>query len=71
MPPPNLVSLFRIIEFPPYSGTQDLPDNATMLRDFGIAEGILRGRDPRHPAIHRTRALDYLVVKVLSPLAAN
>ena len=62
VPPPKLGSLFRVIEFPPYSGTRDLPDNATMLRDFGIAEGILRGHEPRHPAIHRTRTLDYVVV---------
>lgn len=35
------------------------------------AEGILRGHEPRHPAIHRTRTLDHVVVKVLPPLAAN
>ena len=33
-----------------------------MLRDFGIGADVARGVRPRHPAIHRTRTVDYVVV---------
>ena len=37
-------------------------DNEAVLRDFGIGPDVKRGHPPRHPAIHRTRSLDYVVV---------
>ena len=37
-------------------------DNETVLRDFGIGADVARGHAPRHPAIHRTRSIDYVVV---------
>ena len=37
-------------------------DNETVLRDFGIGADVERGHPPRHPAIHRTRSLDYVIV---------
>ena len=37
-------------------------DNETVLRDFGIGADVARGHPPRHPAIHRTRSIDYVTV---------
>ena len=61
VPPPRAGSIFRIAEFPPNTGG-DVRDNEAMLRDFGIGADIARGYPPRHPAIHRTRTLDYVIV---------
>lgn len=61
VPPPRRGTVFRIAEFPPGMEAA-APDNATLLRDFGIDDEVLRGRPPRDPAIHRTRSLDYVVV---------
>jgi mannose-6-phosphate isomerase-like protein (cupin superfamily) len=61
VPPPRRGSIFRIAEFPPYTGGE-VRDNETVLRDFGIGPEVRRGHPPRHPAIHRTRSLDYVIV---------
>ena len=62
VPPPERGSIFRIAEFPPGSG-EELRDNEALLRDFGIGADVARGHPPRHPAIHRTRTIDYVVVQ--------
>ena len=61
VPPPRNGTIFRIAEFPPHSGGE-VRDNETVLRDFGIGADVKRGAPPRHPAIHRTRSLDYVIV---------
>ena len=61
VPPPQGGSIFRIAEFPPHSGAE-VPDHESMLRDFGIGPDVARGHAPRHPAIHRTRSIDYVIV---------
>jgi len=61
VPPPRRGTIFRLAEFPPGVGGE-VRDNETLLRDFGIGADVKRGRAPRHPAIHRTRSLDYVVV---------
>ena len=61
VPPPRHGTVFRIAEFPPGVGGE-VKDNESVLRDFGIGDDVLRGRAPRHPAIHRTRTIDYVVV---------
>lgn len=61
VPPPRRGSIFRIAEFPPHTGG-DVRDNETVLGDFGIGADVKRGHPPRHPAIHRTRSLDYVIV---------
>jgi mannose-6-phosphate isomerase-like protein (cupin superfamily) len=61
VPPPRRGSIFRVAEFPPGVGGE-VRDNETVLRDFGIGSDVKRGHAPRHPAIHRTRSLDYIVV---------
>ncbi|HET7668853.1 MAG TPA: cupin domain-containing protein [Burkholderiales bacterium] len=61
VPPPRRGSIFRIAEFPPHTGGE-VRDNEALLRDFGIGADVARGHPPRHPAIHRTRSLDYVIV---------
>ena len=61
VPPPARGSIFRIAEFPPHTGGE-VRDNETVLRDFGIGADVMRGHPPRHPAIHRTRTIDYVIV---------
>ena len=61
VPPPRRGSIFRIAEFPPHTGGE-VRDNEAVLRDFGIGADVARGHAPRHPAIHRTRSLDYVIV---------
>ena len=61
VPPPRRGSIFRVAEFPPGIGGE-VRDNEAVLRDFGIGADVKRGHAPRHPAIHRTRSLDYIVV---------
>lgn len=61
VPPPPRGTIFRIAEFPPHTGGE-VRDHETLLRDFGIGADVKRGAAPRHPAIHRTRSLDYVIV---------
>jgi mannose-6-phosphate isomerase-like protein (cupin superfamily) len=61
VPPPRRGTIFRLAEFPPGVGGE-VRDNETVLRDFGIGADVARGVAPRHPAIHRTRSVDYIVV---------
>jgi mannose-6-phosphate isomerase-like protein (cupin superfamily) len=62
VPPPRSGTIFRLAEFPPSTGGEDLLDHATVLRDFGIGDDVVPGHPPRHPLIHRTRTIDYVVV---------
>lgn len=62
VPPPRGGTVFRLAEFPPSSGGEDLLDHATVLRDFGIGDDVAPGQPSRHPLIHRTRTIDYVVV---------
>jgi mannose-6-phosphate isomerase-like protein (cupin superfamily) len=61
VPPPRRGTIFRIAEFPPGIGGE-VRDHDSVLRDFGIGADVARGHAPRHPAIHRTRSVDYVVV---------
>lgn len=61
VPPPARGTIFRVAEFPPGVGGE-VRDHEALLRDFGIGPQVLRGHPPRHPAIHRTRSVDYVVV---------
>ena len=61
VPPPQRGTIFRVAEFPPETGG-DVRDNETVLRDFGIGPDVARGHPARHPAIHRTRSIDYVIV---------
>jgi mannose-6-phosphate isomerase-like protein (cupin superfamily) len=59
--PPRAGSVFRIVDFPPETAEMRALDPATMHASLG--EGTpKRGLPPRHPAMHRTRTVDYAVV---------
>jgi hypothetical protein len=59
--PPRRGSVFRIVDFPPEPPEMRNLDPATMHHSLG--DGVpKRGLPPRHPAMHRTRTIDYAVV---------
>jgi mannose-6-phosphate isomerase-like protein (cupin superfamily) len=59
--PPSGGSVFRIVEFPPEPPELRNLDPASMLASLGDG-APRRGLPPRHPAMHRTRTVDYAVV---------
>jgi mannose-6-phosphate isomerase-like protein (cupin superfamily) len=59
--PPHGGSAFRIVEFPPETAEMRKLDPATMHHSLGDG-APRRGLAPRHPAMHRTRTVDYAVV---------
>ncbi len=63
VPPPGNGSNFRIIEFPPEKEVKaSYDDLLKAVRAQGLApEGPSRDH-PRHPGMHRTRTLDYVIV---------
>jgi len=59
--PPAGGSVFRIVEFPPEPPEMRNLDPKSMHASLG--DGVpKRGRPPRHPAMHRTRTVDYAIV---------
>ena len=59
--PPVGGSVFRIVDFPPETAQMRNLDPATMHRSLG-GGAPRRGLPPRHPAMHRTRTVDYAIV---------
>ena len=59
--PPRGGSVFRIVDFPPETAEMRNLDPATMHHSLGDG-APKRGLPPRHPAMHRTRTVDYAVV---------
>ncbi|MCC6780838.1 MAG: cupin domain-containing protein [Hyphomicrobiales bacterium] len=59
--PPAGGSVFRIVDFPPETEEMRKLDPHTMHASLGAA-APKRGLAPRHPAMHRTRTVDYAVV---------
>ena len=59
--PPRGGSVFRIVDFPPETTEMRALDPATMHHSLGDG-APRRGLPPRHPAMHRTRTVDYAVV---------
>jgi mannose-6-phosphate isomerase-like protein (cupin superfamily) len=58
IPPPANGSIFRVVDFHP------TPDPATLDPEF-LAKLVghhTGGKAPRHPAMHRTRSIDYAIV---------
>jgi mannose-6-phosphate isomerase-like protein (cupin superfamily) len=59
--PPKGGSVFRIVDFPPETAEMRKLDPSTMHHSLG--DGVpKRGLPPRHPAMHRTRTVDYAIV---------
>jgi mannose-6-phosphate isomerase-like protein (cupin superfamily) len=59
--PPRSGSVFRIVEFPPETEEMRKLDPHTMHASLGDS-APKRGLPPRHPAMHRTRTVDYAIV---------
>jgi len=60
--PPPRGSAFRIVDFPPTADSASM-DNEAVIREMGISHGSAKaGDDARHPLMHRTRSIDYVVV---------
>ena len=59
--PPAGGSVFRIVDFPPETEEMKKLDPSTMHQSLG--DGVpKRGLPPSHPAMHRTRTVDYAIV---------
>jgi hypothetical protein len=54
-------TVFRIVDFAPETAATRSLDRVTMHRTLG-AGAPRRGLPPRHPAMHRTRTIDYAIV---------
>ena len=60
--PPPRGSSFRIVDFPPTADMASL-DNEAVIREMGIDHGGANGgNDRRHPLMHRTRSIDYVII---------
>ena len=55
VPPPPNGSIFRVVDFPPESGTRS---REAVLKEMGVADH----GGARHPGMHRTPSVDYAVV---------
>lgn len=62
VPPPEMGTAFRVIEFPPFDPALENKPNDEIQRDWGMQHSALLGHPPRHPFIHRTKTIDYIVV---------
>ncbi len=62
VPPPRQGSAFRVITFPPFDPALHESETITALRDWGMEGTALPGVEPRHPHIHRTKTIDYIVI---------
>jgi naringenin degradation protein FdeH len=60
IPPPPGGSVFRIVEFHPFDDSKLPLDH--MTRSIGADHVPAKGWAPRHPAMHRTRSIDYAIV---------
>jgi mannose-6-phosphate isomerase-like protein (cupin superfamily) len=55
VPPPPEGTIFRVVDFPPESGTRS---REAVLKEMGVADH----GGARHAAMHRTRSVDYAIV---------
>src|ERR1700733_7321226 len=60
IPPPPGGSIFRIVDFHPFDDSKLPLDH--MTRNIGADHMPAKGWAPRHPAMHRTRSIDYAIV---------
>ena len=58
---PKAGTIFRVVDFAPESAPGHPTDPNFMMKIVG-ADAPAKGLPPRHPAMHRTRSLDYAVV---------
>ena len=54
-------TIFRIIDYPPATPESETLDKGHRLAQLAH-EAPIRGKPPRHPFMHRTRSLDYVII---------
>jgi mannose-6-phosphate isomerase-like protein (cupin superfamily) len=59
--PPAGGTIFRIIDYPPATPDSEKLDTGHRLAELAN-EAPIKGRPPRHPFMHRTRSLDYVII---------
>jgi naringenin degradation protein FdeH len=59
--PPKRGTVFRIVDFAPESASGQPTDMNHTMKIVG-ADAPKRGLPPRHPMMHRTRSLDYVII---------
>ena len=61
--PPKNGTIFRMIQFEPQKNVQTDPQvKLQLFRKMGLAPEGLSATNPRDPAMHRTRTIDYVVI---------
>ena len=60
IPPPPGGSVFRVVDFHPFDAGNLPLDH--MTRSIGADHAPTKAWPPRHPAMHRTRSIDYAIV---------
>jgi mannose-6-phosphate isomerase-like protein (cupin superfamily) len=59
--PPSHGTVFRVIEYPPDAVRLANMDREAAFRDMGASHAIAK-EEARHPGMHKTNTLDYVVV---------
>lgn len=59
--PPAGGTIFRIIDYPPATPESEKLDAGHRLAQLAD-EAPIKGKPPRHPFMHRTRSLDYVII---------
>jgi hypothetical protein len=59
--PPAGGTIFRIVDYPPAPPNSEKLDAGHRMGQLAT-EAPIRGRPPRHPFMHRTRSLDYVII---------
>lgn len=59
--PPAGGSIFRVIDYPPATQDSEKLDPGHRLSELA-GEASIKGLPPRHPFMHRTRSIDYVIV---------
>ena len=59
--PPRGGSIFRVVEFPPDQATAGKLDRAKLF-EVMHASGTMDREGARHPGMHKTKSIDYIVV---------
>ena len=54
-------SVFRIMDYPPVTPEMEKMDSGARMKELAH-EADIRGLPPRHPFMHRTRTIDYVIV---------
>ena len=58
--PPAAGSVFRIVDFPPTDGAA--MSHEAVIREMGLSDHAKGGAPSRHPLMHRTKSIDYVIV---------